>query len=183
MAEKDPKLEERELAVGCKNKDAKVQKFVFEKYYGLMLGICLRYANNREEARDMLQEGFVKIFEKIDQFDPNYSFSGWMKRVMVNNAIDQYRRDARAPMNDDELALANHSVDADVFSGLGYQEILKLIQRLPTGYRTVFNLYVIEGFTHKEIGEQLGIAEGTSKSQLNKAKLMLRKQIEELNMI
>ena len=183
MAGKDLNFDEQELALGCKNKDPKVQKFVFEKFYGLMLGICLRYANNREEARDMLQEGFVKIFEKIDQFDPNYSFAGWMKRVMVNNAIDQYRRDARAPMNDDELALANHSIDADVFSGLGYEEILKLIQRLPNGYRTVFNLYVIEGYTHKEIGDQLGIAEGTSKSQLNKAKLMLRKQIEELNMI
>lgn len=160
-----------------------MQKYVFEKFYGLMMGICLRYVSNREEARDILQEGFIKIFEKVDQYDDSYSFIGWMKRVMVNNAIDNYRRSSKMPMSDNEDILLNEGVDADVFSGMGYKEIIKLIQRLPTGYRTVFNLYVIEGFTHKEIGEKLGIAEGTSKSQLNKAKLMLRKQIEELNMI
>lgn len=176
-------LSEIEMARGCKNREARMQKYVFEKFYGLMMGICLRYTSSREEARDVLQEGFVKIFEKVDQYDESYSFVGWMKRVVVNNAIDNYRRAAKMPMNDDESHLMNESVDADVFSGMGYEEIIKLIQRLPTGYRTVFNLYVIEGFTHKEIGDQLGIAEGTSKSQLNKAKLMLRKKIEELNMI
>lgn len=174
---------EKEMVEGCQKRDAKIQKYVFEKFYGLMMGVCMRYAPNREEARDMLQEGFVKIFDKVDQCDTNYSFIGWMKRVMVNNAIDQYRRDARMPQSDNELVLENESVDADVFSGMGYEEIIRLIQRLPKGYRTVFNLYVIEGYTHKEIGEQLGIAEGTSKSQLNKAKLMLRKKIEELNTI
>jgi len=176
-------LSELEMANGCKSRDARMQKYVFEKFYGLMMGICLRYVSNREEARDILQEGFIKIFEKVDQYDDSYSFIGWMKRVMVNNAIDNYRRSSKMPMSDNEDILLNEGVDADVFSGMGYKEIIKLIQRLPTGYRTVFNLYVIEGFTHKEIGEKLGIAEGTSKSQLNKAKLMLRKQIEELNMI
>ncbi|MGB0430694.1 MAG: RNA polymerase sigma factor [Bacteroidia bacterium] len=174
---------EQQMAEACKKRDAKMQKYVFEKYYGLMMGVCIRYAPNREEARDMLQEGFVKIFDKIDQCDAKYSFVGWMKRVMVNNAIDQYRRDARMPQTDNELVLENESVNADVFSGLGYEEIIKLVQRLPKGYRTVFNLYVIEGYTHKEIGEKLGVAEGTSKSQLNKAKYMLRKKIEEMNII
>lgn len=183
MQQDKMELSEIEMVRGCRNREARMQKYVFEKFYGLMMGICLRYASNREEARDVLQEGFVKIFEKVDQYDEAYSFVGWMKRVMVNNAIDNYRRAAKMPMNDDESLLVNESVDADVFAGMGYEEIIKLIQRLPTGYRTVFNLYVIEGFTHKEIGEQLGIAEGTSKSQLNKAKLMLRKKIEELNMI
>ncbi|MBI1182977.1 sigma-70 family RNA polymerase sigma factor [bacterium] len=174
---------ELKMAQGCKNRDPRMQKLVFEKYYGLMLGICIRYAQNREEARDMLQEGFIKIFEKIEQYNEQYSFVGWMKRVMVNNAIDQYRRDVRMPVSDNELVLLNEGVDADVFAGMGYEEIIKLIQRLPKGYRTVFNLYVIEGYSHKEIGEMLGVAEGTSKSQLNKAKLMLKKKIEELNTI
>lgn len=174
---------EKEMAEGCQKRNAKMQKYVFDKFYGLMMGICMRYAPNREEARDMLQEGFVKIFDKVDQCDTNYSFIGWMKRVMVNNAIDQYRRDARMPQSDNELILENESVDAEVFSGLGYEEIIRLIQLLPKGYRTVFNLYVIEGYTHREISEKLGVAEGTSKSQLNKAKLMLRKKIEELNSI
>lgn len=168
---------------GCRKKDPRIQKYVFEKFYGMMMGVCLRYAPNREEARDMIQEGFVKIFDKIEQCDTTYSFIGWMKRVMVNNAIDQYRRDIRMPKSDNELVLLNESVDADVFSGMGYEEIIKLIQLLPKGYRTVFNLYVIEGYTHKEIGELLGVAEGTSKSQLNKAKYMLRKKIEEMNII
>ncbi|MBI3142649.1 MAG: sigma-70 family RNA polymerase sigma factor [Bacteroidetes bacterium] len=175
------RMTEMEMAEGCKRHDPKVQKKVFEHYYGIMLGICLRYAQGREEARDMLQDGFVKIFEKIDQYHPDYSFVGWMKRVMVNNAIDQYRRDMRMPTSDDESVLSNQSVDNDVFKDLAYEEIIQMIQRLPKGYRTVFNMYVIEGYTHKEIGELLGIAEGTSKSQLNKAKLLLKRQIEQLN--
>lgn len=169
------------LARACKGRDAIAQQRVFKKYYGLMLAVCIRYAPNREEARDMLQDGFVKIFEKIDQYDESYSFVAWMKRIMINTAIDQYRKNMRTPTSDDETVLLNESVDEDAIASLGYQEILKLIQLLPKGYRTVFNLYVIEGYSHKEIADKLGVAEGTSKSQLNKAKKILQKKITELN--
>lgn len=172
-------LDEFEMAAGCKSGDARIQQYVFRKYYGLMLGLCLRYANDREEARDMLQESFVKIFDKIEQYNEDYSFVGWMKRIVVNTAIDHYRRSARMPMSEDESILENESIEADAISMMGYEEIINLIQRLPSGYRTVFNLYVIEGYTHKEIADELGIAEGTSKSQLNKAKAILKKKIEE----
>lgn len=175
---KEQPLDDMQLAKGCKKRDPRMQKLVFEKYYGLMLGICLRYAGNREDARDILQEGFVKIFEKIEQFDFKRSFSAWMKRVMINTAIDRYRKTAKMPMHDDEQVLMNEAVAEDALSILSEQEILACIQRLPTGYRTVFSMYVIEGFNHKEISEKLGIAEGTSKSQLAKAKAILKKKIE-----
>lgn len=172
--------EEQILARDCKRGNKEAQRKVFEKYYGLMLAICIRYSNNREVARDLLQDGFIKIFEKIEQFDESFSFIGWMKRIMVNNAIDHYRKNARNPKEDDEVALINKTSDDDVISDISYNEILKCIQLLPNGYRTIFNMYVIEGYTHKEIADLLGIAEGTSKSQLNKAKAILRKKIEEL---
>ena len=172
--------EEQILARDCKRGNKEAQRKVFEKYYGLMLAICIRYSNNREVARDLLQDGFIKIFEKIEQFDESFSFIGWMKRIMVNNAIDHYRKNARNPKEDDEVALINKTSDDDVISDISYKEILKCIQLLPNGYRTIFNMYVIEGYTHKEIADLLGIAEGTSKSQLNKAKAILRKKIEEL---
>ncbi|MCB0736343.1 MAG: sigma-70 family RNA polymerase sigma factor [Bacteroidetes bacterium] len=172
--------DEIRIAEGCKRRDARIQKQVFEKYYGLMLTICMRYTQSKEDARDVLQEGFVKIFEKIDQYDFKHSFSGWMKRIMVNTAIDRYRKDVKMPMQDDEEILLNESIDPDAISQLSEEEILACIQRLPTGYRTVFSMYVIEGYNHKEIGEKLGIAEGTSKSQLAKAKALLQKKIEGL---
>lgn len=180
---KEASEDEIRLAKGCLERNARVQKIVFEKYYGLMLSICIRYTSNREDARDVLQEGFVKVFEKVEQYDFKHSFRAWMKRVMVNTAIDRYRKDAKMPMHEDESILTNESVEADAISALSEQEILKCIQRLPDGYRTVFSMYVIEGFNHKEIGEKLGIAEGTSKSQLAKAKALLKRKIEALSAV
>lgn len=175
--------EDLQLAKGCAKNDARSQQRVFEKYYGLMLAICQRYCQNQEDARDVLQEAFLKVFEKIAQYDEKRSFLNWMKRIVINTAIDRYRQDVRSPTMHDEHQLLNAPVDSAALSDLGEEDLIKCIQRLPSGYRTVFNMYVIEGYSHKEIGERLGIAEGTSKSQLAKAKSILRKRVESLNRI
>ena len=140
-----------------------------------MFGVCLRYAEDRDDAADILQDGFVQVFKYIDSFRGG-SLEGWIRRIMVNMAIAHYRKKARFQTTDIETAYEVH-VDETALSSMSSAEILKVIQGLPTGYRTVFNLYEIEGYTHPEISELIGISVGTSKSQLSRAKEMLRKQI------
>lgn len=146
-----------------------------------MFTVCLRYAGNREEAKDLLQEGFIKLFDCLHQFRFEGSFEGWMKRVMVNNALQKIRSRSylHAIVPIEEAALTQSVSPEEIFSHLGTKELLQLIQDLPTVYRLVFNLYVFEGMKHKEISKLLGISEGTSKSNLHDARAILQKKLKE----
>lgn len=157
--------------------DRRAQQQLYERYYGGMMTVCLRYASDREEARDILHEGFIKVFGNLPRFERGTNLGAWVRRIIVNTAIDWYRRSAKIPPSV-EVDTAIHESDAkDVVSEMGAQEILALVQTLTPAYRTVFNMYVMDGYSHKEIGEILGISEGTSKSNLSKARLRLQQLV------
>jgi len=170
---------QQQLLEGCIRQDRKCQKRLYEQYYGRMMAVCMRYTNNYEEARDILHEGFMKVFSNIARYQPSHSLNSWIRRIMVNTAIDHYRKNKKHH-NQVDLEHAAHKHDNttyNVLENLSAKEILKLVQALSPAYRTVFNLYVIEGFNHREIAGKLGISEGTSKSNLAKARAKLRKMI------
>ena len=166
--------EESDLIEGCIRGDRKMQYELYERFASKMYGVCLRYAANAEEAEDILQEGFIKVFKKISSYRGDGSFEGWIRRIFVNTAIEHFRRKSYLqPISEHE----ENTIEGkyiSVLDNLAEKDIIKLIQQLSPGYRTVFNMYVIEGYTHKQIGEALNISEGTSKSQLSRAKLILR---------
>jgi RNA polymerase sigma-70 factor (ECF subfamily) len=164
--------EEKKLVEDCLKGNSLAQQALFKKYYGVLLGVCLRYSNNRFEAKEILQEGFIKVFNSLPSFKFQGSLAGWIRRIMVNTAIDNYRKSSSEPITSD--IPENVNCNDDVISALTHKDLLECVQLLPPGYKTVFNLFVIEGFNHKEIAEKLGIAEGTSKSQLAKAKEYLK---------
>jgi RNA polymerase sigma factor (sigma-70 family) len=154
-----------------------MQEEMYRRFSPRMYAVCLRYAGNAEEAEDILQEGFIKIFKKLDSFRGEGSFEGWVRRVFVNTAIEHFRRKRYLqPVTEkEENTIEGKSVSA--LDGLAEKDILALIKELSPGYRTVFNMYVVEGYTHKEIGDMLGISEGTSKSQLSRAKVILQDMV------
>jgi len=170
-------VNEPELIAGLKKGDGKAQKIVYEKYAGIMLGICFRYLKNQLDAEEVMLNGLVKIFQHVAQFKNEGSFEGWMKRIVINEALGYLRK--KEPLHlaieKDHIQLA--SDDASVESELAAEDLYQLLRDLPAGYRTVFNLYAIEGYSHKEIAEMLDINEGTSKSQLSKARAMLQKRL------
>lgn len=142
--------------------------------------ICMRYTHEIAEAEDILQDGFVKIFKNIENYAGAGSFEGWMKRIVVNTAIEYFRKRTNLYSISDYEHADAMSYDEHTMENIAAQDILKLIQELPMGYRTVFNLYAIEGFSHKEIGDMLEISEGTSKSQLARARAILQQKVNEL---
>ena len=166
-----------DLLEGCKAGDRKVQEMLYRQTAPKMLAVCMRYARDRMEAEDVLQMGYIKIFQKINEYRGDGSFEGWIRRVMVNTAIESYRKNLRT-LNVVEIdeAYEQASIEFD-FSNLGMQDLMKLIQKLADGYRMVFNMYVIEGYSHKEIALNLGISEGASKSQLSRARTILKQEI------
>jgi len=167
--------EERDLVTRCLDLDPKAQKDLYNRYVSRMFGICLRYSASYEDAQDLLQDGFVRVFDRLKCFRFEGSLEGWIRRCFISVALNKYHREGK--FRNTERIDAGHDVpdDApDVLSRMSRQDLLRLIQLLPTGYRTVFNLYVIEGFKHREIGEMLGISENTSKTQLAGAKRNLR---------
>jgi len=166
--------EERDFISACVNKERWAQRKLYEEHYGKMMGVCLRYSNNREDALDILHDSFIKVFNNISKYQPGTSISAWIRRIMVNTSIDFYRKSIRRRTEDLETAYDLSSGDADAVSQCSEKEILIAIQSLSPAYRTVFNLYVIEGFPHKEIAAQLGITESTSRSNLVKARLKLK---------
>lgn len=173
-------MDERLLIKNCMRKKPEAQRQLYEKYETMWFMICLRYANDRSEAEDMLQEGLISIFNHLKKFDDRKAaFSTWSSKVMVNAALQYLRKWNRLRFND-ELTSESPLVDTEysVIEKIGAQEITNLVQSLPDGYRSVFNLYVIEGYKHFEIAEMLGISESTSKSQLRKAKSALRNKLE-----
>ena len=159
--------------------DRTAQKQLYMKYKASMFGVCLRYAKSRTEAEDFLQEGFIKIYRDLYQYKPIGPLGGWMRRVVVNVALQHIRRRKNlfADINIDDVAY-NYAADEEVFTNFRMKALLEMIQKLPDGYQAVFNMYVIEGFTHKEIAKQLNITVNTSKSQLSRAKKTLRQMLE-----
>lgn len=168
------KREEQNLITACANKERWAQQKLYEQHYSQMMGVCLRYSNNREDAQDILHEGFIKVFKNISKYQPGTSLSAWIRRIMVNTSIDFYRKNVRRRSEDIEQAYNISTDEADAISQMTESEILAAVQELSPAYRTVFNLYVIEGFSHKEIGVQLGITESTSRSNLVKARIKLK---------
>ena len=166
-----------DLLEGCKAGDRKMQEMLYKQTASKMLAVCMRYAKDRMEAEDVLQMGYVKIFQKVKDYRGDGSFEGWIRRIMVNTAIESYRKNLRSlsivPIED---AYEQPSAGFD-FSSLGMQDLMKVIQKLADGYRMVFNMYIIEGYSHKEIAETLGISEGASKSQLSRARAILQQEI------
>lgn len=155
-------------------------------YYGKMLAVCLRYINDRDTAQEILQEGFIKVFDKLDVFDFKGSFEGWVRRIIANTAIDAIRKNKRNPFlsdqdNDFKQEAVNEMEDAELLSALKLKAdvAMEAISKLSPAYRTVFNLYVLEDYSHKEIADMLGINEGTSKSNLAKAKMNLQRILTE----
>jgi RNA polymerase sigma-70 factor (ECF subfamily) len=165
---------ERDLVEACVAKERWAQKQLYEENYSLLMGVCLRYANHRDDAMDILHEGFIKILTHISKYQPGTSLVAWMRRIMVNTAIDYYRMQTRRRTDDLETAFDVQTHDPDALSRLTVQEIILCIQQLSPAYRSVFNLYVIEGYSHKEIADLLDITESTSRSNLVKARSKLK---------
>ncbi len=165
---------------GCKAGDRKMQELLYRQTSSKMLAVCMRYAKDRMEAEDVLQMGYIKIFQKIQEYRGDGSFEGWIRRVMVNTAIESYRKSLRSlKVVEIDEAYEQPSTGFD-FGTLVMQDLMKVIQKLADGYRMVFNMYVIEGYSHKEIAETLGISEGASKSQLSRARAILKEEITKM---
>jgi RNA polymerase sigma-70 factor (ECF subfamily) len=170
---------ERELVQACKRRDRKAQEAVFKRFAGKMKAICTRYVGV-PLAEDVLMEGFMKVFTKIDLFKEQGSFEGWVRRIMVNEALMALRKEGKMKFQDTDFGYEIGQVE-DAYMNLQVEELNKLIESLPLGYKTVFNLYAIEGYNHQEIAEMLGIQEGTSKSQLSRARGLLQQKLNELD--
>ena len=171
-------IEENELYQlldSCKKGDAVSQERLYRHFYSYSISICLRYSKTREEAIEILNDGFFKIFTKIEKHVKGFSFKGWLRRVMINSAIDYFRKNEKHYNGLDISYLKHKSTSASVIDDLSEQEIVEAIRQLPPSYRMVFNLHVIEGFNHEEIANQLSISVGTSKSNLAVARNKLRK--------
>jgi RNA polymerase sigma-70 factor (ECF subfamily) len=173
-----------EIVAGCSKGDRDAQQDLYKMMYGKMLAVCYRYSRRPEEAKDLLQDGFMKVFKKIHKFNNEGSLEGWIRRIMVNNAIDYYR------MNKNKYAISESNIDENmlvetpdedesIYDEINAKDIMDSIQKLSPSYRTVFSLFVLDGYSHKEIADELNISEGTSKSNLAKAKRNLRKLLED----
>ena len=166
---------EYDLAKAVQKQDPKAQTRLYEKFSSKMLAVCTRYVGDKMEAEDVMIDGFMRVFDKINQFTFQGSFEGWIRKIMVNEAL-MYVRSKKMIIVDLEYAI--EEPNESLFStDLEAADLMKIIEELPIGYRTVFNLYAIEGYNHQEIGEMLGISEGTSKSQLSRARVMLQAKI------
>lgn len=171
-------MTDEQIVEGCIKKDAIAQKHLYEKFVRKMMGVCLRYADSTEEAEDVVQNGFISVFENISSYRGTGPLEGWIRRIMVNTALTNIRKNKKLKQNIEldsvEFMLPSTNQLNESFEA---RDLLKIIQTLPTGFRTVFNLYAIEGYSHKEIAEMLNISEGTSKSQYSRAKTHLQKLI------
>ena len=170
-------MTEQELIHGCIQMDERCQRTLFETYAGKMLTVCLRYARDRMEAEDWLQDAFVKVFRNISQFKSEGSFEGWIRRIVINTSLKHLQK-KRIRFDEVDADRGNYqSVEPYVYSHLSETELMKLINELPEGYKLVFNLHVIEGYSHDEIAAMLGIQDSTSRSQLVKARRYLQQAI------
>jgi len=177
-------MTEEQLVKACISGNASAQKEFYDLFAKKMMGVCLRYTNNYEEAQDVLQDGFIKVFNKLSKFINKGSLEGWVRRIMVNTALDHYRKNKKF-QKDVEIDAVSFKLEKQeyIVESINAQDLLKIIQTIPEGYRVVFNLFAIEGYSHKEIAEQLGVTESTSKSQFSRAKKMLRNILIERNIV
>lgn len=173
-------IPESDLVEGCIRGDARMQKAFYEQFAPKMFAVCFRYTSNQEAAQDLLQDGFIKVFKNLHRFRFEGSLEGWIRRIFVNTAIEQFRKKSlpQTSIGEKHLDVADED-DITALERLAEKDILKMIHELAPGYQAVFNLYVVEGYSHKEISELLGISEGTSKSQLARAKGILAKKVKE----
>lgn len=172
-------MNDTQLIAGCLKGDRKAQKELYDLYSRKMMGVCLRYVNDRETARDLLQEGFIKVFTTMHSYTGAGAFEGWMRMIFVNGALE-YLRKTDVLRNSADIGSLNEQVGEDetAVSKLSAEELMGLIKQLPDGFRTVFNLYAIEGYSHKEIAGMLHITESTSRSQYVRARQWLQEQIK-----
>ena len=167
------------MVPSLKEGDRRAQRRVFDALAPKMMAVCLRYMGNKDDAEDVLQEGFVTLFTKIDSYSGAGSFEGWARKIFVNTALMHLRRTDALGLSDDiEEARTLFTEEATPIERIGYKELLKMIAALPPEYRTVFNLYVLEGYSHKDIAEELGCTEATSRSRLQRARLKLQEMIK-----
>jgi len=166
---------EDELINGCINKDRKMQEMLYQRFSSRMYAVCLKYCKDAEEARDLLQDGFVKIFKNLENFRGEGSFEGWIRRIFVNTAIEHFRKSLKRFCIAEPQEILIEDAASNALDHLAAKDIIKMIHELSPGYRQVFNMFVIEGYSHKDIGDILGISEGTSKSQLARAKGILQR--------
>ncbi|MCB0476620.1 MAG: RNA polymerase sigma factor [Crocinitomicaceae bacterium] len=177
-------LTEEDIVKGCYDNSPKAQKMLYERFASKMLGVVLRYAKDEDEAYDILQDGFVKVFSKIHSFNMEGSLEGWIRRIMVNTALDQYRKNKKYQKDvklDDVSFFLEH--DDFIVESLAANDLMKIINAMPRGYRIVFNMFAVEGYSHKEIADKLGVSENTSKSQYSRARQFVKKILEEQNLI
>ena len=178
-----PAYSEEEIIAGCRKKSRAIQEHLYKTYYSTFLKVCARYAKSMQDAEQLLNDGFLKVFTQIDKFNNTGSFGGWMQRIMVNTCLDYLRSSAlkedmiihvhAIPAEEANIPISNEAVDS-----IDFRELVKLIQGLPAMTRTVFNLFVFDGYNHKEISEQLDISEGTSHWHVHQARNMLQKKIK-----
>ncbi|MCC6818048.1 MAG: RNA polymerase sigma factor [Bacteroidia bacterium] len=166
----------------CIEKQPKAQKQLFDLLSPKMYAVCLRYSKDTDEAKDILQEGFIKVFGNLNRFEHKGSFEGWVKRIFINTSIEFYRKAQRENIVDNIDDVPEKPIDPQTISLLKVADLMKLVEKLPKGYKTVFNLFAIEGFKHEEIAQLLGISENTSKSQLHKARLFLQELVIKENL-
>ena len=172
---------ELDMIEGCKKGDRQAQKLLYDRFSGKMYALCCRYVKDKMEAEDVLVTAFTKILDRIDQYKSEGSFEGWIRRVIVNESLSYLRRNKSMYIETD-IEAADHEPNYDRLENhLEAQDLLQVISELPSGYRIVFNLFAIDGYSHKEISKQLGINENTSKSQLSRARSLLQKRLLELD--
>lgn len=165
---------------GCIDEDRKCQQQLYQYFAPKMMGVCMRYSKDQNEAEDILQDAFVKVFTNIHKYQPFGPFEGWVRRIFVNTAIEYYRQRKKYVISELEIENEEFEYREDVLDKLAAEEILALMKKMPDGYRVVFNMYAIEGYSHKEIAEQLDISIGTSKSQYSRARTFLQKLLSQL---
>lgn len=172
---------DEKILQGCLKREVKCQKAFYDHFSSAMYAVCLRYSNTKEDAKDILQDGFVKVFSKLDQYTAKGSLEGWMKRIFINTALEHYRVNKNHMNQSDVEAAFDIGYDGDALGSISQKEIFEVMQNMATGYRTILNLYAIEGYSHAEIAEMLGINEGTSKSQLSRARVIFIQTWKTLN--
>ncbi len=172
-------MDDSVLVEKCIKGDQQAQRVLFEKYARKMLGVCLRYSNSTPQAEDVLQEGFIKVFSKLEMYKGG-SLEGWIRKIMVNSSLDKIRKEKKR-QGDISVEKVGFKLEENSFilESLEAEDLLKLIASMPAGYKTVFNMFAIEGFSHKEIAQELNISENTSKSQYSRAKTYLQSKMKE----
>jgi RNA polymerase sigma factor (sigma-70 family) len=171
------------ILTGCRAGNSKAQEELYRLVAPRMYGLCLQYTSNNDDAKDILQDGFIKVFQKIDQFEGKGSLEGWIRKIIVNTALERFRSQSITVSHDEKLVLKNEPFYDDIIDNMSAEDLLMLIRELSPQYRLVFNLYAIEGYSHKEIAEKLGISVGTSKSDLFRARAVLQEKVKMMNEI